>query len=206
MTTNNINMAEEFIMIDELKNLINIPDDIDGDNDLIINPNSIQNLYQIRGNTDKSSAIIKYIGKNHERPAIKVLEFKFKKYFCEIMSYLLSDVDINLAEDKCCFKMLGLLIRNKKKHVVCAVTMSFYTFIHKKDKKSIMNYITQKDEIDKIDKDIPGFFGFEMKWLNSDKILKEERIGNLLEKFPGKNKSIYTLVNFLSDTKLSFLF
>lgn len=191
---------DEFIVLDEIinstnskitKNRCEVP----------IESTSLEKLYQIQGITSKKGAILKYIGENYVRPTIIIHEFKFKKYQCQIVSYLLSDIDIKIANDNCTLKMIGLLIKNKKK-VVAAITMSFYTFIHRKEKTTIEKYISQQE--DKKDKILPGFYTYEFKYYDGD-IEKNERI-KIFELFPGRTKCIYELINLLSNEKLSFLF
>ena len=95
--------------------------------------------------------------------------------------------------------MIGLLIKNEEK-VIAAITMSFYTFIHKKEKRDIINYISENDH-----QVLPGFFGYEIKFFSKN-VEKNERIGSIFELFPGKTKCIYYLIDLLSNEKLSFLF
>jgi len=153
-------------------------------------------LYQVCGVVGRGEAIVKYLGVSKDRPVIKIHGFGFKGCECEIVSYLLSDVDMKLVDDRCTMKMLGLIIK-RDGGVVGAITYSFYTFVHRRDKRSITEYI---------DKNVVGFFGYEFRFVDKGGVVREERIGVLNEVFPGRTKCVYGLVEFLSDEKLSFLF
>lgn len=207
--------AEEFVVLDELLNLAIVEND-----DLasgLLFPHDLMemdcsvieekaNIYQICGINEKPEAIIKYIGISKKRPTIKIHEFTFKRCKCEIVSYLLSDPDIKLADDRCTLKMLGMIITCnkgiKKNKVIAAITFSFHTFVHKRDKKSILDYVT----FGETKKYLTGFFGYELKYVDEFGIINEKRIGEITQVFPGKTKCVYKLVDFLSDDKLSFLF
>lgn len=158
-----------------------------------------EKIYQIQCKKNNPNAIIKKICDNAIRQIIVLHEFKFNNFICRIVSYLLSDVDIKEANDVCSFKIIGLLLINNNK-VIGSLTMSFYTFIHKKEKKDIFDYIS-KD----VDIPLPGFFAFDLKYFYKGS-KKSERIGDILEKFPGKTQSIYSLINLLSNDKILFLY
>lgn len=196
-------MNEEYIslekLIDTTSNIENIKiDNIKIDNIKI--DNTLVNLYQIQGTQGKAGGIIKYIGKDTTGLVIIIHRFKFKKYLCKIISYILSDVDINIANDKCMFKILGLLIECDGE-VVAVIILSFYTFTHKKEKSNITNYISNSNNII-----LPGFYGYELKHKNIENIEESEMIGNTFKLFPGRTKSIYNLIDLLSNDKLLFLY
>ena len=182
----------EYINLDELLSKSNI----DKSN---IDKLNLEKLYQIQGIKNNKGAIIKYIGERDQRPVILINEFKFKKYHCQIVSYLLSDVDIKFANDNCCLKMLGMLIKDNN-NIIAAITMNFNTFLHKVENINIEKYIQYDDNTI----NIPGFFSYDLKYYvdNNEKI---ERI-ECFEIFPGNNRCIYNLINLLSNEKLSFLF
>lgn len=193
------NAIEEFIDLDEFINNSNVK--------VIAEPNEnnksesipFEQLYQIQGMKDKQGAFIKFIGQNSVRPLILILEFTFKKYECQIVSYILSNIDIKVVNDECGLKMLGLLIKYKDQ-VVAVITMSFFTFMHKWEGKDIMDFISYDNNIL-----LSGFYAFDLKYYDKD-IKKTEKIGSIFELFPGKTKSLYELINLLSDEKLSFLY
>ncbi|AYV81881.1 MAG: hypothetical protein Harvfovirus72_5 [Harvfovirus sp.] len=160
------------------------------------------NIYQVCGKNQKGNASIKFLGLSKARPTIKIHEFIFKNYRCDVVSYLLGDSDIRLADERCTLKMLGIVIKGKKK--MAAITFSFYTFVHKRDRKGILDYVTfGEGENEKV---LPGFFGYELRTRDEKGLIREERIGKLIDIYPGKTQCIYGLVQFLSDEKLSFLF
>lgn len=196
-------LDEEFIVLDELVNHSSSTKTIKDPYEpyeITKEPTSLERLYQIQGIKDKIGGIIKFIGQNVVRPTIIIHEFTFKRYQCQITSYILSDIDIKVANDKCALKMLGLLIKDKG-GVVAAITMSFYTFIHRKDKTDLEKYISNKDD----NKILPGFYAYELKYYDRN-IEKNESVGGTFESFPGKTRCVYDLINLLSNEKLSFLY
>jgi hypothetical protein len=191
---------DEFTVLDELISRSAGGINITIDQNSICSPpieGELMNLYQIQGSKDKAGAVIKFIGKNNIRPTIVIHEFNFKKYSCQIISYILSDADIEYANDKCELKMLGLLIRNKRhKVVIAAITMSFYTFVHKREKDNLSNFIS---------KDLSGFYAYNLKY-HDEGTERNERVGGIFNVFPGKTRCVYDLIKLLSDGKVSFLY
>lgn len=159
-------------------------------------------MYQLKGKKNCSAATIHYIGNAERTPFHVIHKFKLKTYDCLIISYILSDADIDLAQEKCSLKMIGIIIQ-KNDEVKAAITMSFYTFVHHKEKKSLHDYVlyTKSEK-----KSIEGFFGFELKYpcTNDPKneLIKTEKIGSIFKTYPGKTKSLHYLIHLLSNVRL----
>jgi len=186
---------DEVISLDDL-----IEKNKDGNqiNELEIEPT--ENLYQVTGTTGSDLVNLRYLGKHIHRPIMILDEFSFGKHHIKILSYLLSDADLNDANEKCMLKMIGILIKKSKydKDPILAITMSFYTFVHKKDKKNISDYVSTCSNENKL----KGFFGYELIYCTNAGEIKHERIGKLLDVYPGRTKSIYNLIEFLSHEKV----
>ena len=178
--------AEEFI---ELNDLINQPDKIPTSEPL---QEPLQKLYQIQGMTDKEGAYIKCIGQDKIRPVITVHKFTFRQYGCEIVSYILSDVDVKLDS----LKMLGLLIKDNEK-VVATITMCFKLL---ENNNSILDLLDTNES-----KILLGSYVYELKYYENS-TEKCEQIGETVKYFQGKTKSVYDLIELLADDKLAFLF
>jgi len=132
---NKMNDSDEYIDFNDVLNTFQIHDsEIREMNET----NKEQKLYQVQGQDDESCIILQYLGYNpdNERPCYVLQEFDFKTYKCKIISYILSNIDINYAHDTCELKMLSLLI-TKNDVAIAAITLSFYTFEHKKNKQHI---------------------------------------------------------------------
>lgn len=171
--------------------------DIDGNIDKNLDKNTNIKLYQLQAFMDESYGIIKFIGFSADniRHTYIIHEFKFKQHNCKIVTYVLSDIDIEHANNMCELKMISLLVMDKDSYCVkCAITLSFYTFVHKKEKKHLFDYITNDNDI-KLD----GFYQYNLLDCYGNK----EKIGDIMPKFLGKTKSIYGLVNILSNAKLN---
>ncbi|AYV76354.1 MAG: hypothetical protein Terrestrivirus5_176 [Terrestrivirus sp.] len=173
--------------------------DIDIHQDENTNKNRNIKLYQFQSIIDESNGIIKFIGFSADdiRPTYILHEFNFKGHTCKIVTYVLSDIDIEHANNTCELKMISLLIMNKDSLTVqYAITLSFYTFTHKKNKKHLRDYITNDDEIK-----LEGFYQYSLL----DNLGNKEKIGDIMQKFLGKTKSVYGIISMLSDEKLSKL-
>lgn len=184
-------MENEFIKLDELINQLP-KENITNKNDSFIDDIKTNiNLYQIQSKINESSCVIKFIGNPVDIiPTYIIHEFKFKNYDCKIISYVLSDADLECANNDSEFKIIGLLITDNDK-VKCVIRLSFYSSIHIDEKKHINEYI---------DKNIEGFYQFNLI-ANDNKTI----IGDIMHKFIGKTKSIYKLTSLLSDEKLNYL-
>lgn len=200
-------MSTGFIPLEKI-----VPMSTDADADVAdIDPDPGQKLYQLqpRGR-GKTGAILRWLGHFKERTTVVLQEFRFKGYDCQIVSYLLSDVDLEFADDRCELKMMSLLLK-RGGGVSVAVTMSFYTFVHRRERRSIAEYVSRGEADDIV---LPGFFGYQVKSCASDPVgvpagdpaVVSGRVGNLLEVFPGKSRCIKDLIEILSDDKLSPLF
>jgi hypothetical protein len=205
---------EEFIVLDELLGCSEIIkengldgldslDALDGLDKLDDLELGFQKMYQIRAEKGGKGAVIQFVGKAKSRPCVVIHEFVFKRYKCQLVSYVLSDVDVKYANDKCELKMLGLLISSKKNKLVASITLSFYTFEHRKEKRDLGGYINYEEPGNKLsaDKLLNGFWMYEMKYVDQDvkDNIKKERIGNILVEYPGKNACVYSLINLLSN-------
>lgn len=161
------------------------------------NENGI-NLYQIQGIKNKSGAILKHIGQAKERPTIIINTFEIRNYVCNIISYLLSDVDIQQREqtqqtdDSTKLKILGLIVQKNGK-VCISISFIFNTNIHRIENKTLSEYISKSNDIL-----IDGFYEFELRYINKDKKNVVEKIGNTYKTYPGKNKSVSHLIDLLS--------
>lgn len=153
-----------------------------------------EKLYQVQGQNNEPNAILQFIGYNphNDRPCYVLQEFDFNKHKCKIVTYVLSESDIEFANKSCELKMLSLLI-TKKDSVKAAITLSFYCFEHLKNKKQINEYISFDNNPIKIN----GFFQFNLVTDGN-----KEKIGQIIDVYKGTSKSIYTLIELLSDEKL----
>ena len=199
-------MDNKFVSLDYLLNSSIIKDDISLQPNIENNINyfndtkekeKLNKMYQVIGNKNHGSAIIQYVGNAKERPAIILDEFDFKGYKCKIISYVLADSDIEQANDSCILKMIGLILEKNNNVIVC-ITLSFYTFNHKKDKKKIEEYISELQD----NKLINGFFRFDIKYVGENNKIKTEIIGDIMHNYVGKTNSIYKLLELLSNDKL----
>lgn len=194
----------EFIKFDDLikiqqHNITIDNKDTNIDLDETINKNTDVKLYQFQGIINEPNGVIKFIGFSADdiRPTYIIHEFIFKQHTCKIVTYVLSDIDIEHANNTCELKMISLLIMGKDSLTVqYAITLSFYTFTHKKNKKHLRDYITNDDEI-KLD----GFYQYSLL----DNLGNKEKMGDIIQNFLGKTKSIYGLISILSDEKLNKL-
>jgi hypothetical protein len=155
-----------------------------------------QKLYQLEGEINKNSAIIKYIGNSENRPTVVILDFNFKGYICKIISYILNDYDIEYSNKSNNIKMIGLVVEKHKK-VILSITLLFITNEHKNNNKKLINYISEKNKECKIH----GYYKFELKYNKNNNIIIDD-IGKKMDNYIGKNKSIYKLIDFLSNDKI----
>lgn len=147
------------------------------------------NLYQLQGIIDKSSCNIVHVGFSENKSIILINEFKLKNYECNIVSYLLSDADLELAVQTCKLKMIGIIFKKRNK-IRGILSLNFYTFEHKKHKteiKSLISFVNNNS--------ITGYFTFEFQ--SPDGSIK--KIGKNLNKYPGKTHSITMMLELLSD-------
>ena len=193
-----MNDSDEYIDFNDVLNTFQIHDSEIKEIKEINETNKEQKLYQVQGQDNESCIILQYLGYNpdNDRPCYVLQEFDFKTYKCKIISYILSDIDINYAHDTCELKMLSLLI-TKNDVVIAAITLSFYTFEHKKNKQHINEFISDNNKIK-----INGFFQFNL--ICNDNSTKE-KIGEIMYKYKGTSKSVYMLIELLSHDKLNKL-
>jgi hypothetical protein len=156
-------------------------------------------LYQIQGT--ENNAIIKFVGysdpeKYNYRPCYILREFKFREHICQLVSYILSDVDIEHANNTHELKMVSILIKkSEKSQVTYAITYSFYTFIHIKQKKHLIEFISDNNIIE-----LNGFFSIML--LKNDMNKSTNTRLAIYDKYKGKTQTIYDLISMLSDDKV----
>jgi hypothetical protein len=150
-----------------------------------------QKIYQSQGIINTNKNIFKYVGTAKERPTVSIYKFNYDKYKCEIMSYLLSETDLEEVNKDCYFRLIGIVIKNKD-NIVGVLNLVFYTVAHKINKKNIAEYLEQE---------IDGIYAIDYHYLDQDSNLKVERI-KILDNFLGKTKSIYELLECISSEKL----
>lgn len=166
----------------------------------LINTNQCK-LYQIQGVCDEGVSMIRFVGysdpqKNNHRPCHVLENFRFNKHNCQLVSYILSDIDIEHANETCELKMFSILIKKSKNaQVKYAITYSFYTFIHKKQKKHMKEFITKDMDINT--NELDGFFC--VKLLNNE--LGTNIMIETYKTYKGK-KTLYDLILMLSHEKV----
>jgi len=207
-------MSNDFINFDDIigsgKKLDINDDEIDNSyNEIIFDTKyglkktgeNLINLYQVQAYKDKQYVIIKNIGSFNKKKSFNLYDFKLMNYKGNIISYILSDDDINFANDNFTLKMIGLAIykkTKKSKDIKLTITLLFYTSAHKKESKPLSSYITNDDKNNYIN----GYFRYELKYFDKDNCVKTEPIGNIIKLFPGKTQCIYDLISFLSHKQI----
>jgi hypothetical protein len=173
-------MAEEFIGFDELCYFTN-PNKQTCEPELL---GQMHRLYQVQ-NVKDNGVTIKYLGNNDVVPTIAIYRFNFKKYICEVVSYILTDVDISRKD----LRMLGLRVKLNE-NIVATITMKFNRENHLyEDDQNILSW----------------FYSYELEYRENGQE-RREQIGEAFTNFPGRTKSVYDLIELLSDDKLFFLF
>lgn len=195
-------MSDDYIDIKDIP----LSEDLDNSDNLDIDcddeqPDSIiyKEIYQVIPETDSSSAQLRHVGNFNKTPTVSINTFNLNKQLsCDIISCLHSKNDLHDLEDKGKFDVIKILVLKKNK-MICTLTGSFYTFIHKKNKKSLDNYLSTKY------KQIPieGFYIIMFQYMEG-KIMKTLQL-EYLKTFPGKNLFIQKMILHLSGKTVSEL-
>jgi hypothetical protein len=159
-------------------------------------------IYQLQGIIDKNDAQLVYIGDCNIRPTILLYEFADKEYSYDIVSFVLTDVDIDESSKSCSIKILSLRIKSDK-NIKGIITLEYHTFNHTKDKCHLNTYIcNNSNEI--LPTGLPygstceqvllnGFYMVYFKGINTDK----KKLG-ILKAYPGKSNLVYTIIQYLT--------
>jgi hypothetical protein len=182
---------DEFINIDKLVG--DIPKDVMDDNEaemlfahdiLLASEENVIKLYQLQGISD-GNAVLRFVGVAKQRPCVIINKFKYKKKECQVVSYMLDEDDITEANEKCKLRMLGIVIK-KNKEILGVINFEFFTVAHKKQGKKFSDLIGTPQN---------GLFMITVNYIEKNET-KVEKL-KILNKFPGKTKSIYTLIEML---------
>jgi len=135
-------------------------------------------LYQILAGKDNNICIFIYLGKYDDVPVIPIFDKKINGYDCSLVSFVVTNEDIEQNND---FNMIGFLISKNKNIGACLML----TFIPEKN-VSIENL-----------KNIVGKFEVNLIQKISGKIMKKNI--KTYDKYMGKDESIYILTELLLD-------
>ncbi len=151
-------------------------------------PNTLTDIYQIQSNTSDRSVKILEIGKfkKEEVPIVPILHMKLGTFFCEMMSYTISDDE--LINDSC-LKMIGFLIQIDKK-IIASLDFVFCPNEQKLERKKKSNNIN-------------GFFQI---------VLTRRKQGNnvasiikTFQEYPGREESVHLLATTLIEDVIKII-
>lgn len=202
MTENNdeyIDLNELPINNDEDNNKYNdIEIDSDTDNEKQ-NSSNYQKIYQVIPETKSAVAQIRHVGNFNKTPTVSINTFRLnKKINCDIISCLHSENDLYNLEDKGKFDVIKILVFKKNK-MICTLTGSFYTFIHKKNKKPLKGYLSTKDK----QIGMEGFYIIMFQYMEGN-IMKTLQLEHL-KTFPEKSLFIQKMILHLTGKTVSDL-
>lgn len=157
---------------------------------------NINSLYQFQPISNTNSVNLKVVGNGNNRPSIFIYQTKFNGYLCKLVSYVLTEKDIKLAEKSCCIPILSLLfIRKNSTRFV--LNLEFHTFDHIKTKSSLLDYVSENYQENKI---LCGFFGVYLKVQKHGKIIKTEI--DIIKKICNITNLTYLLFKYISDERV----
>lgn len=191
-------MSEEFVNLDVFLKQNNITANaldnrevqllLDGINETVVDNDSMIELYQAQGIKGQSKILLKKIGKCIDRPTIRIGNFDFDKYNCNLISYLLADVDVDEATQNSFLNLVSLHILQNTK-TIGIISLEFHTFQHIKTNKSFKNML---DEV------LDGTFEIFLKTIHlPTDYINKLHIGTL-SSFPDKKNLIYIMLKYLS--------
>lgn len=187
--------SEEFINITDI-NHNRVDEEFPHENDLE-NVNELgEAIYQVQSNKDCSLAIIIKAGVMKEFHDILIKEFDILKFKCYLVSKLYTVEQLKELDQTCRFVMIKIMICSEKNTPVACLSYNFNTVIHRQNKKSIIDYLCDKNN--KIE--LPGFFSITLHFTEKGnaKYINVEHF----KTFHGQNEMIDEMINKLADCLL----
>lgn len=182
-------MSEDFVSLGSLK--VNHVDETYNDAEL----GDCIDIYQFQPKMNSQYATIINIGEMHSAHDVLIKEFDINNFGCYMISKLYDIDNLKLMEESCRFHLIQLLICHKNNPIAC-IYYNFNTFDHIKNKKSIIDFISNQDK----QIDLYGFYSitFHFKENNVDKYttIKIEKL------FPGNTQMMMDMTHCVTENEI----